>query len=69
MLQVDLLCASRSNLFSVTLVPYQNEMIKFWKKVSNTLAAVVENISEYKTYQFKLLKVSKGDLIQAYFYN
>ena len=43
-------------------------MIKFWKKVSNTLAAVVENISEYKTYQFKLLKVSKGGLIQAYFY-
>uniref|UniRef100_H2ZC37 AH domain-containing protein n=1 Tax=Ciona savignyi TaxID=51511 RepID=H2ZC37_CIOSA len=54
--KVDLLCASRSNLFSNTLVPYQNEIMKFWEKTAHTLAAVLENIKDYQHYEFKLLK-------------
>jgi len=54
--KVDLLSASRTNLFSATLVPYQTELIKFWEKSSNCLAAVYENIKDHKHYEFKLLK-------------
>uniref|UniRef100_F6SPY1 AH domain-containing protein n=1 Tax=Ciona intestinalis TaxID=7719 RepID=F6SPY1_CIOIN len=54
--KVDLLCASRSNLFSNTLVPYQNEILKFWEKTARTLSAVQENIKDYQHYEFKLLK-------------
>nr|CAB3255181.1 islet cell autoantigen 1-like [Phallusia mammillata] len=54
--KVDLLCASRSNLFSNVLVPYQNELIKFWEKTARTMAAVLENIKDYQHYEFKLLK-------------
>ncbi|XP_076822681.1 islet cell autoantigen 1-like isoform X2 [Clavelina lepadiformis] len=54
--KVDLLCASRSNLFSNTLVPYQNEILKFWEKTAHTMAAVLENIKDYQNYEFKLLK-------------
>ncbi|XP_078489723.1 islet cell autoantigen 1-like isoform X1 [Ciona intestinalis] len=54
--KVDLLCASRSNLFSNTLVPYQNEVLKFWEKTARTLSAVQENIKDYQHYEFKLLK-------------
>uniref|UniRef100_H2ZC35 AH domain-containing protein n=1 Tax=Ciona savignyi TaxID=51511 RepID=H2ZC35_CIOSA len=57
--KVDLLCASRSNLFSNTLVPYQNEIMKFWEKTAHTLAAVLENIKDYQHYEFKLLKSTK----------
>merc|ERR1739838_1018905 len=54
--KVDLLCASRTNLFSVTLVPYQTELSKFWEKSSHCLASVLENIKDHKHYEFKLLK-------------
>lgn len=57
---MDLLSASRTNLFSATLVPYQTELIKFWEKSSNCLAAVYENIKDHKHYEFKLLKVKKN---------
>jgi len=52
------LCASRSNLFSNILIPYQDELIKLWDKTTRTLSAVLENIKDCQHYEFKLLKVT-----------
>lgn len=56
--QIDLLSASRSNLFSNTLVPYQDELLQFWEKTARTMSAVLESFKGYQHYEFKLLKVS-----------
>ncbi|XP_039251029.2 islet cell autoantigen 1-like [Styela clava] len=54
--KIDLLCASRSNLFSNTLVPYQDEMISFWDKTAKSMSSVLESFDGYQHYEFKLLK-------------
>jgi len=54
--KVDLLCASRTNLFSNVLVPYQNDLAVFWKTSTQVLATVLESIKDHKHYEFKLLK-------------
>lgn len=54
--KVDLLCASRTNLFSNVLVPYQNDLAVYWKTSTQVLAGVLENIKGHKHYEFKLLK-------------
>ena len=57
---MDLLCASRTNLFSNVLVPYQNDLAVYWKTSTQVLAGVLENIKGHKHYEFKLLKVCRS---------
>lgn len=54
--KIDLLSASRSNLFSNTLAPYQNELLNFWERTAKNMAAVLESFKGYQHYEFKLLK-------------
>ena len=55
--KVDLLGASRCNLFSHTLASYQNTLLHFWDKTSRTMAAVQEGFRGYQHYEFNMLKV------------
>jgi len=54
--KVDLLCASRTNLFSNVLVPYQKDLTVYWKTSTQVLGGVLESIKDHKHYEFKLLK-------------
>lgn len=54
--KVDLLGASRCNLFSHTLASYQNTLLHFWEKTSRTMAAVQEGFRGYQHYEFNMLK-------------
>jgi len=57
MQKVDLLAASRCNMFSHVLANYQSTLLHFWKKTSRTMSAVAESFKGYQYYEFNMLKV------------
>ncbi|XP_033101671.1 islet cell autoantigen 1-like isoform X2 [Anneissia japonica] len=54
--KIDLLGASRCNMFSHTLVAYQNSILHFWERTSRTMSAVQESFQGYQHYEFNMLK-------------
>ncbi|XP_071942759.1 islet cell autoantigen 1-like isoform X2 [Antedon mediterranea] len=54
--KIDLLGASRCNMFSHTLVAYQNAILHFWERTSRTMSAVQESFKGYQHYEFNMLK-------------
>jgi hypothetical protein len=58
MQKIDLLAASRCNMFSHVLANYQSTLLHFWEKTSRTMAAVSESFKGYQHYEFNMLKVS-----------
>jgi len=58
MQKIDLLAASRSNMFSQVLVKYQSSMLNFWEKMSHRMTAVADSFKGYQYYEFNMLKVS-----------
>ncbi|XP_069108654.1 islet cell autoantigen 1-like isoform X3 [Argopecten irradians] len=56
MQKVDLLAASRCNMFSHVLANYQSTLLHFWEKTSRTLSAVAESFKGYQHYEFSIIK-------------
>ncbi|XP_037798921.1 islet cell autoantigen 1-like [Penaeus monodon] len=54
--KVDLLAASRCNMFSHALIVYQNNLITFSDKTSKTLNNVANNFKGYQPYDFQVIK-------------
>ncbi|XP_034030201.1 islet cell autoantigen 1 isoform X2 [Thalassophryne amazonica] len=54
--KVDLLGASRCNLFSHVLTTYQTTLLHFWEKTSHTMAAIHESFKGCQHYEFSTLK-------------
>ncbi len=54
--KVDLLSASRCNMYSHALVGYQTALLQFWEKTSRTMNAVAEGFKGYQYYEFTLLR-------------
>lgn len=57
MQKIDLLAASRSNIYSHVLANYQTTLLQFWEKTSRTMSAVAESFKGYQYYEFNMLKV------------
>lgn len=57
MQKVDLLAASRCNMFSHVLANYQSTLLHFWEKTSRTMTAVAESFKGYQYYEFNIIKV------------
>ncbi|ESO02477.1 hypothetical protein HELRODRAFT_66284, partial [Helobdella robusta] len=57
MQKVDLLAASRCNMFSQVLAKYQSTLLHFWEKTSVRMTAVAESFKGYQYYEFNMLKV------------
>lgn len=53
--KIDLLSASRCNMYSYALVGYQNALLQFWEKTSKTMNAVAESFKGYQHYEFNIL--------------
>ena len=62
MQKIDLLAASRCNMFSHVLANYQSTLLHFWSKTSRTMSAVAESFKGYQYYEFNMLKVSKFEI-------
>lgn len=56
MQKVDLLAASRCNMFSHVLANYQSTLLHFWEKTSRTMTAVAESFKGYQYYEFSIIK-------------
>lgn len=56
MQKVDLLAASRCNMFSHVLANYQSSLLHFWEKTSRTMTAVAESFKGYQYYEFNIIK-------------
>lgn len=54
--KVDLLAASRCNMFSHALATYHNTLLQFWEKSSRTMTAIAESFKGYQHYEFNMLK-------------
>ncbi|GAB6018589.1 Islet cell autoantigen 1 [Chamberlinius hualienensis] len=54
--KIDLLAASRCNMFSHALATYQNTLLHFWEKTSKTMTAVSDGFKGYQHYEFSMLK-------------
>uniref|UniRef100_A0A023GCF0 Putative secretory vesicle-associated protein ica69 n=1 Tax=Amblyomma triste TaxID=251400 RepID=A0A023GCF0_AMBTT len=54
--KVDLLAASRCNMFSHVLATYQNALLSFWEKTSSTMVSVAESFKGYQHYDFIVVK-------------
>lgn len=54
--KVDMLSASRCNMFSHVLVNYQRTLIMFWMKTARTFGAVAEAFKGYDHYEFNVIK-------------
>lgn len=54
--KVDLLSASRCNMYSHALVGYQNALLTFWEKTSRTMNAIAESFKGYQYYEFNMLR-------------
>ena len=57
MQKIDLLAASRCNMYSHVLANYQTTLLHFWEKTSRTMTAVAESFKGYQYYEFNMLKV------------
>ncbi|CAG2157029.1 unnamed protein product, partial [Oppiella nova] len=49
--KIDLLSASRCNMYSHALVGYQNSSLQFWEKSSKTMSAVADSFKGYQYYE------------------
>ncbi|KAL5005797.1 hypothetical protein ScPMuIL_016955 [Solemya velum] len=56
MQKIDLLAASRCNMFSHVLANYQSTLLHFWEKTSRTMSAVAESFRGYQHYEFSIIK-------------
>jgi hypothetical protein len=54
--KIDLLAASRCNMFSHVLVNYQKNLIMFWEKTARTMSAVADAYKGYQYYEFNIIK-------------
>lgn len=54
--KIDLLSASRCNLLSATLEPYQSSMVKFLNSTAESYNSVFEQYKGHPSYQFNILK-------------
>ena len=54
--KIDLLAASRCNMFSHALILYQNAIILFSEKTAKTLNTVASNFQGYQHYDFQVIK-------------
>ncbi|KAA0190831.1 hypothetical protein HAZT_HAZT007488 [Hyalella azteca] len=54
--KIDLLAASRCNMFSHALILYQNAIILFSEKTAKTLNTVASNFQGYQHYNFQVIK-------------
>ena len=54
--KIDLLAASRCNMFSHALILYQNAIITFSEKTAKTLNTVASNFQGYQHYNFTVIK-------------
>lgn len=63
MQKVDLLAASRCNMFSHVLANYQSTLLHFWEKTSRTMTAVAESFKGYQYYEFNIIKVRFKEFI------
>lgn len=54
--KIDMLAASRCNMFSHVLATYQKTLILFWTKTAKTFAAVSEAFKGYDHYEFNVIK-------------
>ena len=66
MQKVDLLAASRCNMFSHVLANYQSSLLHFWEKTSRTMTAVAESFKGYQYYEFNIIKV-RSFFLSVYF--
>ena len=58
--KVDLLAASRCNMFSHALIMYQNTLVTFWDKTSKTMNHVNKGFQGYQYYEFNYIKDLAG---------
>ncbi|KRX26296.1 Islet cell autoantigen 1 [Trichinella nelsoni] len=56
MQKIDLLVASRCNLFSKLLVNYRNSFLRFWDKTCNAHCTIADSLKGYQHYEFTILK-------------
>ncbi|CAF1059281.1 unnamed protein product [Adineta ricciae] len=54
--KIDLLTASRCNMYSHALATYQKALLVFWEKTSKTMSAVAESFKGYQYYEFTVIK-------------
>lgn len=54
--KIDLLAASRCNMFSHALILYQNNLITFSEKTAKALFNVAQNFKGYQPYDFQIIK-------------
>lgn len=54
--KIELLAASRCNMFSHALILYQNNLITFSEKTAKTLNSVASNFKGYQPYKFHVIK-------------
>ncbi|CAF3763769.1 unnamed protein product [Adineta steineri] len=54
--KIDLLTASRCNMYSHALATYQKSLLVFWEKTSKTMSAVAESFKGYQYYEFTVIK-------------
>ncbi|CAL4123700.1 unnamed protein product [Meganyctiphanes norvegica] len=54
--KIDLLAASRCNMFSHALILYQNNLITFSEKTAKALFNVAQNYKGYQPYDFQIIK-------------
>ncbi|KHJ47448.1 Arfaptin-like domain protein [Trichuris suis] len=56
MQKIDLLVASRCNLFSKLMTSYQNGFLRFWDKTCVAHCSIAHSLKGYQYYEFTLLK-------------
>ncbi|XP_053206944.1 islet cell autoantigen 1-like [Panonychus citri] len=54
--KIDMLSASRCNMFSHALVLYQTNFSTFWEKTAKAMKAISDNFKGYQHYEFNFLK-------------
>ena len=54
--KIDLLSASRCNMFSHALVSYTHTLIMFWQKTAKTMTTVADAFKGYQYYEFNIIK-------------
>ncbi|CAF2083669.1 unnamed protein product [Rotaria magnacalcarata] len=54
--KIDLLTASRCNMYSHVLAAYQKSLLSFWAKTSKIMSAVAESFQGYQYYEFTVIK-------------
>lgn len=56
MQKIDLLAASRCNMFSHVLAKYQSTLLHFWERTAYRMTAVAESFKGYQYFEFNMLK-------------